>query len=149
MLSLVAKASHQPKGAFWAQENALLPLKVLPLLRVLLALQWPVAAWKLQSRGLPQSFCLWLVPVLLEANDARLSQRSTDCCGCSSFSIMPASCPLMMRPSRCFIFSGKTRAGGKLLRRAVQAVCEGRDPGDLTTMDDPAALQQIVDQVKA
>jgi propionyl-CoA synthetase len=22
-------------------------------------------------------------------------------------------------------------------------VCEGRDPGDLTTMDDPAALQQI------
>jgi propionyl-CoA synthetase len=27
----------------------------------------------------------------------------------------------------------------------VQAVCEGRDPGDLTTMDDPAALQQIRD----
>ena len=38
----------------------------------------------------------------------------------------------------------KTRSG-KLLRRAVQAVCEGRDPGDLTTMDDPAALQQIKD----
>jgi propionyl-CoA synthetase len=33
----------------------------------------------------------------------------------------------------------KTRSG-KLLRRAIQAVCEGRDPGDLTTMDDPAAL---------
>ena len=33
------------------------------------------------------------------------------------------------------------------LRRAVQAVCEGRDPGDLTTMDDPAALQQIKDLV--
>jgi len=27
-------------------------------------------------------------------------------------------------------------------------VAEGRDPGDLTTMDDPAALQQIVDQIK-
>ncbi len=36
----------------------------------------------------------------------------------------------------------KTRSG-KLLRRAIQAVCEGRDPGDLTTMDDPSALQQI------
>ena len=36
----------------------------------------------------------------------------------------------------------KTRSG-KLLRRAIQAVCEGRDPGDLTTMEDPAALQQI------
>ena len=40
----------------------------------------------------------------------------------------------------------KTRSG-KLLRRAIQAVCEGRDPGDLTTMDDPAALQQIKDQL--
>ena len=40
----------------------------------------------------------------------------------------------------------KTRSG-KLLRRAIQAVCEGRDPGDLTTMEDPAALQQIKDSV--
>jgi propionyl-CoA synthetase len=40
----------------------------------------------------------------------------------------------------------KTRSG-KLLRRAIQAVCEGRDPGDLTTMDDPAALQQIRDLI--
>ncbi len=38
----------------------------------------------------------------------------------------------------------KTRSG-KLLRRAMQAVCEGRDPGDLTTMEDPTALQQIRD----
>jgi propionyl-CoA synthetase len=38
----------------------------------------------------------------------------------------------------------KTRSG-KMLRRAMQAVCEGRDPGDLTTMDDPSALQQIKD----
>jgi len=40
----------------------------------------------------------------------------------------------------------KTRSG-KLLRRAIQAVCEGRDPGDLTTIEDPAALQQIRDLV--
>ncbi|MFM9881006.1 MAG: propionate--CoA ligase [Burkholderiaceae bacterium] len=38
----------------------------------------------------------------------------------------------------------KTRSG-KLLRRAIQAVCEGRDTGDLTTMEDPQALQQIKD----
>lgn len=50
------------------------------------------------------------------------------------------------RPARVRFVSTlpKTRSG-KLLRRAVQAVCEGRDPGDLTTMDDPAALQQIKD----
>ncbi|MEJ8840510.1 propionate--CoA ligase [Ramlibacter sp. AN1133] len=42
----------------------------------------------------------------------------------------------------------KTRSG-KLLRRAIQAVCEGRDPGDLTTIEDPTALQQIRDLVAA
>ena len=41
----------------------------------------------------------------------------------------------------------KTRSG-KLLRRAIQAVCEGRDPGDLTTIEDPAALQQIKDLIQ-
>jgi propionyl-CoA synthetase len=41
----------------------------------------------------------------------------------------------------------KTRSG-KLLRRAIQAVCEGRDPGDLTTIEDPSALQQIKDLVQ-
>jgi propionyl-CoA synthetase len=48
------------------------------------------------------------------------------------------------RPSRVRFVTGlpKTRSG-KLLRRALQAVAEGRDAGDLTTMDDPAVLQQI------
>jgi propionyl-CoA synthetase len=54
------------------------------------------------------------------------------------------------RPARVRFVSAlpKTRSG-KLLRRAIQAVCEGRDAGDLTTMDDPAALQQIKDRVAA
>jgi propionyl-CoA synthetase len=53
------------------------------------------------------------------------------------------------RPARVRFVSvlPKTRSG-KLLRRAIQAVCEGRDPGDLTTMDDPAALQQIKELVQ-
>lgn len=48
------------------------------------------------------------------------------------------------RPSRVLFVTAlpKTRSG-KLLRRALQAVAENRDPGDLTTMEDPAALQQI------
>ncbi len=36
----------------------------------------------------------------------------------------------------------KTRSG-KLLRRTIQALAEGRDPGDMTTIEDPAALEQI------
>ncbi|MEO5659917.1 MAG: propionate--CoA ligase [Polaromonas sp.] len=53
------------------------------------------------------------------------------------------------RPARVRFVSAlpKTRSG-KLLRRAIQVVCEGRDAGDLTTMDDPAALQQIRDRVE-
>ena len=52
------------------------------------------------------------------------------------------------RPARVRFVTAlpKTRSG-KLLRRAIQAVCEGRDAGDLTTMDDPAALQQIRDKL--
>jgi len=36
----------------------------------------------------------------------------------------------------------KTRSG-KTLRRAIQALGEGRDPGDLTTIEDPSALEQV------
>ena len=52
------------------------------------------------------------------------------------------------RPSRVLFLSllPKTRSG-KLLRRAIQAVCEQRDPGDLTTIDDPTPLQQIKEQL--
>jgi propionyl-CoA synthetase len=48
------------------------------------------------------------------------------------------------RPTRVFFVNAlpKTRSG-KLLRRAMQAVAEGRDAGDLTTIEDPAALDQI------
>jgi len=48
------------------------------------------------------------------------------------------------RPSRVLFVTllPKTRSG-KLLRRSLQALAEGRDPGDLTTIEDPAALEQI------
>jgi propionyl-CoA synthetase len=42
----------------------------------------------------------------------------------------------------------KTRSG-KTLRRSIQALAEGRDPGDLTTIEDPSALQQIKDALGA
>lgn len=50
------------------------------------------------------------------------------------------------RPSRVRFVTllPKTRSG-KMLRRAIQAVCEGRDTGDLASMDDPSALQQVRD----
>ena len=48
------------------------------------------------------------------------------------------------RPARVHFVTAlpKTRSG-KLLRRSIRALCEGQDPGDLTTIEDPAALEQI------
>jgi propionyl-CoA synthetase len=48
------------------------------------------------------------------------------------------------RPARVhFVTSLPKTRSGKLLRRSIQALCEGRDPGDLTTIEDPAALEQV------
>jgi propionyl-CoA synthetase len=48
------------------------------------------------------------------------------------------------RPARVHFVTllPKTRSG-KMLRRSIQALAEGRDPGDLTTLEDPTALDQI------
>jgi propionyl-CoA synthetase len=53
------------------------------------------------------------------------------------------------RPARVYFVTAlpKTRSG-KLLRRSIQALCEGRDPGDLTTIEDPTALEQVRSAVK-
>ncbi len=42
----------------------------------------------------------------------------------------------------------KTRSG-KVLRRAILAVCEGRSTGDLSTMEDPIALEGIREVIKS
>jgi propionyl-CoA synthetase len=48
------------------------------------------------------------------------------------------------RPKRIYFVSGlpKTRSG-KMLRRSIQSLAEGRDVGDLTTLDDPTTLEEI------
>src|SRR5205807_6679902 len=48
------------------------------------------------------------------------------------------------RPGRVLFVSQlpKTRSG-KMLRRSIQAIAEGDEPGDLTTLDDPASIELI------
>ena len=48
------------------------------------------------------------------------------------------------RPAHVYVVNAlpKTRSG-KLLRRSLQALAEQRDPGDLSTLDDPGALDEI------
>ncbi|HVY05441.1 MAG TPA: propionate--CoA ligase [Burkholderiales bacterium] len=54
------------------------------------------------------------------------------------------------RPARVHFVTllPKTRSG-KMLRRSMQALAEGRDPGDLTTLEDPGALEQVREALKA
>ncbi len=48
------------------------------------------------------------------------------------------------RPGRVYFVTGlpKTRSG-KMLRRSLQALAEGRDVGDLPTIDDASTIEQI------
>ncbi|RKH61835.1 propionate--CoA ligase [Corallococcus aberystwythensis] len=54
------------------------------------------------------------------------------------------------RPAAVYVVANlpKTRSG-KLLRRGIQAVAEDREPGDLTTIEDPTALEGIQAALKA
>jgi propionyl-CoA synthetase len=54
------------------------------------------------------------------------------------------------RPARVHFVPAlpKTRSG-KLLRRAIAALAEGREPGDLPTIEDAGALQSIREAVEA
>lgn len=60
------------------------------------------------------------------------------------FKVVDDSLGAIARPARVYFVTGlpKTRSG-KMLRRSLQALAEGRDPGDLTTIDDPSTLEQI------
>lgn len=60
------------------------------------------------------------------------------------FKVVDDSLGAIARPGRVHFVTGlpKTRSG-KMLRRSLQALAEGRDPGDLTTIDDPSTLDQI------
>jgi len=60
------------------------------------------------------------------------------------FAIVDHQLGAVARPAHVFCVNllPKTRSG-KLLRRSIQAICEGRDPGDLTTIEDPSSLTQI------
>ena len=53
------------------------------------------------------------------------------------------------RPARVYIVTAlpKTRSG-KIVRRALQAVAEGRDPGDISTMEDQAVLMHIKEVIE-
>jgi propionyl-CoA synthetase len=82
--------------------------------------------------------------VVLKHADAAITPETVRALEKDIMGVVDRQLGAVARPARVVFINGlpKTRSG-KLLRRSIQAICEGRDPGDLTTIDDPSSLQQI------
>jgi propionyl-CoA synthetase len=82
--------------------------------------------------------------VILKDADAVASREARQEVEAEIMALVAKQIGALGRPARVHFVAAlpKTRSG-KLLRRSIQALCEGRDPGDLTAIEDPDALQQI------
>ncbi|MFO0231586.1 MAG: AMP-binding protein, partial [Burkholderiales bacterium] len=90
------------------------------------------------------AFAVLKDPSIAATQDARLKLEG------AVMAVVDKQLGAVARPARVH-FVGllpKTRSG-KVLRRSIQAVCEGRDPGDLTTIEDPQALEALKQTMKA
>jgi propionyl-CoA synthetase len=90
----------------------------------------------------PVAFAVLKDPGLIESSEGRMKLEG------DVMKTVDQQLGAIGRPARVHFVTllPKTRSG-KVLRRSIQAICEGRDPGDLTTIEDPSALQQVRDAV--
>jgi propionyl-CoA synthetase len=92
---------------------------------------------------MPLAFAVVKDPSQIETAEAKTAQEK------EVMAKVDAQLGAIARPRRVHFVSllPKTRSG-KMLRRSIQALAEGRDPGDLTSLEDPTALEQIQQAVK-
>ncbi|MCZ8101416.1 MAG: propionyl-CoA synthetase, partial [Burkholderiales bacterium] len=90
------------------------------------------------------AFAVLKDPSIAATQDARLKLEG------AVMAVVDKQLGAVARPARVHVVGllPKTRSG-KVLRRSIQAVCEGRDPGDLTTIEDPQALEALKQTMKA
>jgi len=92
-----------------------------------------------QLKGqLPMAFAVVKDPARIASREARMQLEG------EIMQTVDKQLGAIGRPGRVFFVTllPKTRSG-KVLRRSIQALAEKRDPGDLTTIEDPGALEQI------
>ncbi|HEU4645982.1 MAG TPA: propionate--CoA ligase [Burkholderiales bacterium] len=92
-----------------------------------------------QLKGqLPMAFAVVKDPASIATSEARMRMEG------EVMRAVDKQLGAIGRPGRVFFVTllPKTRSG-KVLRRSIQALAEKRDPGDLTTIEDPNALEQI------
>jgi propionyl-CoA synthetase len=92
----------------------------------------------------PMAFCVLKNLDAIKTQEGRVSEEK------AIMTTVDKELGAIARPSRVHFVTllPKTRSG-KLLRRSMQALAEGRDSGDLTTLEDPNALEQIKNALKS
>ena len=83
-------------------------------------------------------------PRVLEAPDPGAAQAARFALEGELMKLVDRQLGAVARPARVhFVLSLPKTRSGKIVRRSIQAICEARDPGDLSTIEDPATLDQI------
>jgi len=86
----------------------------------------------------PIGFCTVKDPALIATPEARAALEKS--CIAKVAELLGA----VAKPYKLhFVASLPKTRSGKLLRRSIQALAEGRETGDLSTLDDPNALEEI------
>ena len=86
----------------------------------------------------PVGFCRLKDPTLLEASGA-VERMEKEIINKVQDLLGPVAKPHKIH----FVTALPKTRSGKLLRRSIQALAEGRDPGDLSTLDDPNSLEEV------
>jgi propionyl-CoA synthetase len=87
---------------------------------------------------MPMAFAVLKNPSTVQTDEGRKAEEK------AIMATVDKELGAIARPGRVHFVTllPKTRSG-KLLRRAIQALAEGKDAGDMTTLEDPSALEQI------
>ncbi|MFZ9408355.1 MAG: propionate--CoA ligase [Burkholderiaceae bacterium] len=84
------------------------------------------------------AFAVLKDPAMVEQDQARRALEG------EVMAVVDRQLGAVARPSRVhFVLALPKTRSGKVLRRSIQALCEGRDTGDLTTIEDPLALEGL------
>ncbi|WP_019672401.1 propionate--CoA ligase [Psychrobacter lutiphocae] len=87
---------------------------------------------------LPIAFCILRDPSIIADTENRFRVEQ------QIFGIVAKSLGALARPAAVYFPTAlpKTRSG-KILRRAIRALAEGQDTGDMSTLDDPTAIEAV------
>lgn len=93
---------------------------------------------------LPIAFCILRDPSVIDNTEKRFRVEQ------QILGVVAKSLGAIARPAAVYFPKAlpKTRSG-KILRRAIRALAEGKEPGDMSTLDDPTAIDAVKAAIKS